>query len=417
MTITRGLTSLLLLISYQFVQADEQSDWEAGVAAFESGCYAAALESFERARASGFEGPAVLYNIGVSEYRLGRFADAGRTFESLGRAYPKMRGLANYNQGLVASQLGQTASARAHFLQAYEQSPDNKTIRVLASRRLRALEPERMTASRWSGAVGIQAGYDDNIVLRDDTGLPLGTTTESPMAEFFGAVSGPWSWQNGFRVDAGFYHVRYADADEFDQTEIQVGAAYEWLPGEWRIQVGAHGAYGTLGGDPYDSRVGANARITRRLTRNMTVGVRYAHDDISEGDALFAGVEGTRQQLDARLRWYHDDHDIVLRYRAETNERLDPGISPDRNRYAVQYRYRPDSGLGGELSFNQRQSEYHGAALPRTEDLTYLAAALTYAFGDGLLVRLQFSQAENDSTDPTYSYDRNQVSLGAVKFF
>lgn len=393
------------------------NDWDSGSQAFENGDYAAALVFFELARDKGLEGPAVHYNIAVSQFKLGRYDAAGRTFSLIVHQFPKMRGLAEYNLGLVARRLGDRNEARVHFLAAYALSPDNRTIRVLASRRLRELEPDVRSAARWTGAFGVRAGNDDNIALRDEAGLPVGTTADSPMADVFATLQGPWNGRSGFRVDAGAYLVKYFNAEEFDQSEIRGGVFYDWRSNDWRVQFGIHASAGTLGGDAFDRKAGARARIVRYIARNAAMDLRYTYDDVTDADSLFAGIAGSRQQFEVRYRWYSNSHRVQLRYQLETNDRLNPGVSPDRNRFAIDYRYQPEEGVGYEAGIDMRNSDYDELTTPREEDLFTFRAALTYTFRSNWQVVLAYRGSDNDSTDDTFSYDRTQITLGAMKLF
>jgi hypothetical protein len=394
-----------------------ENDWQAGKQAFATGDIESALVFFETARDAGLEGPAVHYNIGVSQFKLGRYRDARQTFEFIARRFPQMRGLAEHNLGLIARRTGREADAREHFLNAHEFSPDDRTIRVLASRNLREIEPERRTASRWSSVVGLHGGYDDNIVLRDETGLPAGTTTESPMTDAFVSFSGPWNGQSGLRVEGSAYLVRYFDADDFDQSQVAGGVFYDWRPGDWRVQVGLHGSALTLGGDGYDRKIGGRLRVTRYLAGNSSIDLRVMHDEISEADSLYVGIQGDRQQVDARYNWYRDGHRLQLRYINETNNRLDPAVSPTRNGFALLYSFQPELGLGYEAGVSFRNSEYDELATPREEDLLTLRAGLSYKFRDNWLLMLDYQTSDNDSTDGAFSYDRSRLMLGAMKSF
>jgi hypothetical protein len=319
--------------------------------------------------------------------------------------------------GLVARRLGDVTEARAHFLRAYELSPDDRTIRVLASRRLRELEPDVRTASRWTAAVGVRAGDDDNVALRDEAGLPSGTTVESPMTDVFVSIQGPWNGRSGFRLDGSAYLIKYFDADEFDQSEVRGGVFYEWRPDEWRIQIGPHASAGTLGGDAFDRKAGGSARLVRYVGRSAAIDLRYTYDDVSDAGSLFAGIAGSRQQFDARYRWYADGRRLQLRYLLETNDRADPGVSPDRNRFAVDYRYQPEAGWGYEAGIDFRNSDYGDLATPREEDLLTIRGGLTYTLPNDWLALLEYRHSDNDSTDESFSYDRAQIMLGATKFF
>jgi hypothetical protein len=409
-------TSLLLALAAS-VYAAAADNWESGKQAFVEGDYVAALNFFELARDEGLDGPAVHYNIAVSRFKLGHYDAAGQTFALIARRFPQMRGLAEYNLGLVASRLDDAAAARAHFLRAYELSPDDPTMRVLSSRRLRELEPEVRTASRRSGAFGARAGNDDNVALLDDTGLPQGTSAESPMVEVFGAIRGPWNGLGGFGLDASAYWVKYFDADDFDQSEIRGGIFYDWRPNDWRIHFGIHASAGTLGGDSFDRKVGGGVRLVRSIGESAAIDVRYSYDDVADSNSQFAGIDGSRQQIDARYRWYRDGHRVQLRYQLEKNDRLDPGVSPDRNRIALDYRFQPEVGIGYEAGIDLRNSDYDDLAIPRDEDLVTFRAALTYMLRSNWLLMLEYRGSDNDSTDDTFSYDRTQITLGAMKFF
>ena len=409
--------TLQLLVLCSGVFAAIADHWAAGQQAYSDGDYEAALLSFEQARDGGLDGPAVHYNIAVSQFELKRYDEAGQTFAMIARLFPQMRGLAEYNLGLVARRLGNSAEARAHFVRAYELSPTDRELRVISSRRLRELEPESRTASRWTGAFGVRAGHDDNVTLRDETDLPVGTTGESPMADLFASIRGPWNGRSGFRLDGSTYLVRYSDADEFDQFQVRGGVFYDWRPNDWRIQMGVHASKATLGGDAFDNKLGAEASARRYIARNASIVLRYTHDDISDADSQFAGISGSRQQFDARYQWYRDGNRLQARFALETNDRLDPGVSPDRTRLGVDYRYQPETGLGYGASADFRSSELDGLVTPRKEDLLALSGTLTYAWSGNWLLSFDLRHSDNDSTDATFSYKRAQITVGLMMLF
>ena len=90
--------TFLVVVVCQFMasHALAQTDhWAAGAGAFESSDYQTALNHFISARDGGLEGPAVHYNIAVSQFKLGRFDDAAETFRLIADRYPQMEGLLN----------------------------------------------------------------------------------------------------------------------------------------------------------------------------------------------------------------------------------------------------------------------------------------------------------------------------------
>jgi len=421
MRIVKAVTARLLpaisaLLIFTHAHADP---WADGNEAFQNGNVVAALSYFEAARDSGVTGPAVHYNIAVCQYELERYADAGETFAIIARDYPQMAGLAEYNLGLVSQRLGDASTASQHFLIAYRLSENNETIRVLASNQLAGIQPEPETASSWSGGFGVRAGYDDNIVLRETADIPLGVTTESPMLDLFASVARPFSGQlDGLRVEGSIYGVRYFDADDFDQNEISAGAVYEWRPGSWYIEAGVFAGAGWLGGDAFDRRIGVGVEGYRPLGDNASASLAYYYDDISEGDDIFAGIQGKRQQFIARYRWYSSDgRRLLARLRHEENDRRDPGVSPTRTGLSIDYRYLPDAGWGYEVGASYRRGRFSDVALPRTENLVSARAALTRRLGFDWMLLAEIRYSNNDSTDSTFSYDRNTLTVGAMRTF
>ncbi len=394
----------------------EADAWTAGAAAFSAGDYDTALLHFADARDAGLQGPAVHYNIAVSQFKLERYEQAAATFQHIAAEFPQMAGLAHYNLGLVARRQGYRELAIHHFLRAYNLSHDEK-IQILASQRLRELEPEIRTASRWSGAFGLRAGNDDNIALRDEAGVPVGTTTESPMADLFASFIGPRTGSDGFRLRGSAYLIRYSDADEFDQAEVRLGGFYEWRRRDWRAELGIHSAASTLGGDAFDRKLGANARIARYIGENHVLDLRYSYDDVSEGDEIFTGIGGSRQRVDARYKWYREDHRVQLRYIVEDNDRESAAVSPERSAVIMDYRYLPLRGFGYEAGVELRDSEYADIAIPREEDLVTVFGTLSYAFSNDWSVLFEYRHSDNESTDPTFTYDRRKFTLGAMKVF
>jgi len=419
--VLRRLTALAaLLLCHAFspsAVADVAGDWSSGQQAFAAGDFESALLYFELARDAGQEGVAVHYNIAVCQFKLSRFDEARATFRYIAGTYPKMRGLAEYNLGLVARRLGHTAAAREHFIAAWDMSAGDETLQTLAAAMLEELQPEPQQPSAWYGALALRAGYDDNVALRDNLGLPAGVTSESPMADVFASASVAPPGFGGLWLDGSLYAVAYTDADDFDQSEFRLGGLYAWAPRDWWFEVGAHYVYGTLGGSGFEREVALSARAVHYLSDENLIDLRYGYDDIVEDDPVFAGIAGSRQKADLRYRWDRASHSVILRIGVENNDRLDPGVSPTRKRLQADYRFQPANGWGVEAGISFRTSDYDDLAVPRTEDLSMVTAALTRTVATHWLFALQLQYSENDSSDPEFSYDRNLITLGVLRTF
>jgi hypothetical protein len=391
--------------------------WDDGRRAFREGDYAQALEYFEATKESGASGPAVHYNIAVTQYKLRRYGDARRTFEFIDRRYPDMRRLTQYNLGLVAMKQHRTRDANRHFENSYRLSSGDEKLRVLSAAMWRRTKPAEQEPPAWRGSFSGRVGYDDNVALRDELGLPIGVTADSPLLELAGTLRGPVNGRNGFRLDAGAYLVRYFDFDEFDQSVVRLGGLYDWRSSYWFAQGSLHGGYSTLNGDGFESTLAAGFTFGRYLGASSSLSVRYRYDDVSAVESVLSGIDGSKQRLDLRYHWYDDDRSFGLEYRNEQNDRNDPGVSPSRDRILVHYRYLPESGWGFELGGDLRSSKYDVLVPAREEDLITLRFGVSrVVFGDWRAFA-QLELAENDSTVEEFSYDRNQLTVGVVRYF
>lgn len=411
------LTLIVLLAACGASRGDTADDWAEGQAAWNRADYSSALDHFLAARAAGLDSAAVHYNIAVSQYRLGRYADALETFTLIAERFPAMRALAEYNLGLTAEKLGDEDGARDHYLAAHAGAGGNETLRVLASRRLREVAPDASASDSWTAALGVRAGHDSNVALRDDAGLPAGTTTESPMIDVFATVQSPTPPEAGWVADASLYALRYTDAREFDQAELRAALGYDGLGGPWRWHVGAQAGAGTVASDPFDRRVGLYGTAGRPVGESGTVAFSASFDEIRAADDVWDGIRGQRWILDGRYTWFARAHRVRLRLTYEANDRADPGVSPQRNRWSVDYRYLAANGFSYELGLEYRDSTYADLPVRRDEQLTTLRAAAGYTAGERWVYLAEVRAGQNASTDPEFDYDRNVVTIGVMRLF
>jgi len=412
-------TILLLAFAIPSAAQDESAAeaWAQGTQAFTAEDYLRALSHFQRARDAGQMGPAVHYNIAVCQYKLQHYDEARRTFTLLHDRYPKMRSLAQYNLGLVALKLSQRDVATRHFRDSYYQAGVDPKLRAMSSTMLRRMIGETVPSSQWLRMVSLRGGFDDNVTLRDEAAIVADASAESPFIELFGTLSGPYSSRGGLRLDGGFFILNYSDADDFNQASIYLGGVYEWRGTQWDADVGAHAGATTLGGDGYDRSGRISARIVRKLSTAGSLAFRYRYDDITAAEAIFNDIEGTRQRFELRYRWYRNGRSFNARLGHEANDRADPGISPDRNTVSFDYRYSPEAGWGFAIGAELRASDYDAAIPARDEDLAQANLALLRNTAAGWQLFAEYQWADNDSSEPVFSYTRNQLSVGVFRVF
>jgi hypothetical protein len=407
------LAVLALLAQAPQAAASPDADWQSGRAAFAAGDFAAALEFFTHARDLGITGPAVHYNIGVSQYELGDYKAARQTFEYIASQFPKMRGLAEYNVGLAERRLGNPVAAQRRFVDAWHHSDDPK-VRALAASQLTDLKREQ--PSDLHAMISINAGHDDNVALRDSLGLPAGVSSESPLADVFATLNAPLPGGYGLALDGSLYAIYYPDASDYDQAELRAGLAHLADVHRWRFRSGLYLAAGTLGGSSFNEELNADFRLTHFTTDTVSLEIRLRYDEIRAAP-MFEGIEGRRSRLDLRYRWQRMPHYLLLRAGVEDNDRRDPGVSPSRQGVQAGYYVRLNNAWELETMAGFRRSDYDDIPVPRREDQTWLTLGGSYDLRQNWRFSVRYQYSDNDSSDPEFSYDRNQVTVGMQYLF
>jgi hypothetical protein len=385
-------------------------------AAFARGDYAAALELFELVRTTGTDEPAVPFNIGVCEYKLGRYADAAAEFESLGARFPAMRALAEYNKGLALLGLGRDADARAAF-SAASASGDAK-IAPLAAARLQGLgqaAPVAQVPRRWDGFLQLGLGHDDNVAFVDEVTLPAGQQADSPLAEVYGFGSRQFGAAARVRLDFGGYLVRYSDAPQFEEDSVNVAAAFERSSGPWSMDFGPRYARSTLGGNAFEGEVGATVRVARPFG-DWRFSVLATYDDIDSLESQYDYLAGAQRRLRLTLAQRVGRGRFSASVEAENNNLTAATVSSDRRRVLLGYRH----GLGADWSVEgavaYRLSRYERPSGP-DERLTELFASARRAFAHDWVFTADYRHSRNDADLAEFVYTADRIALGVNRAF
>jgi uncharacterized protein (PEP-CTERM system associated) len=96
----------------------------------------------------------------------------------------------------------------------------------------------------------------------------------------------------------------------------------------------------------------------------------------------------------------------------EDNDRRDAGVSPTRQRVQATYYYELGDRWKIETNGAYRASDYDDTAPLREEKLSSIAVGASFDINDDWALSLRYRFSENDSSDPVYSYERNQVTIG-----
>jgi tetratricopeptide (TPR) repeat protein len=387
----------------------------AGSRAFENGDFGRALESFQAAIAAGTDGPAVHYNVAVCYYKLGDYRRAEKALEDLAARFPEMRDLAYYNLGLALVRQDRLRHARSAFERA--RVGNDAQVTALAAAMLDRLEPAQDAALplSWTRLIDVRVGYDDNVALIDAASLPAGRSTDSPLGEVFAFFSGP-PGDRPWRVDASAYLVTYPEATEFDQTVLYAGAAREWRAGEWYFDAGPGLSYAQLDGEGFERRIGAIMNA-RRTVAKVTFAAQLAHDEVDDLEPQFAYLAGTLDQLALIVDGEVGSGRVIVAYYLERNDRADPGVSADRDRYVFRYRRLFGAAWAGDLMYEYRTSDYTRMNPLREESRQQYGVDLRRGIGRDWQIVLQYRFADNESNDAAYTYDRHRISFGMSRTF
>lgn len=406
----------------QTTDIDAEQAFVEGSRHFAEGDYGMALAQFRLALEAGMHSAAVLYNIGVCEYRVGEYAAAEQTFLRISRDLPDMRLLADYNRGLALVRQQRAKEAQPLFRNVA--ASDDPVLARLAGSMLERLAPDRQEVGAetgtpdWFAYVDVGAGYDDNVALLDDSGATAGRTTDSTFSEVFGQLGGSLGQTGAFQYDASAYLVRYFDAGQYDQNAFRLAGSWRWRIGTWVGEAGPYIAYSTLDGNGYDRRGGLQLGLGGALDNGTRLRVLVAHEEIRDADARYEFVSGTRQRaslrwsrrINATQRWHLD-------YAYTHDDRTGAAVSPSRHRFAAGYGHRFNIRWSVDADLIYRSSRYDDLAAPREEDLLEFGLTLARDVGQDWQVTAEVRLSDNDANADGFSYTRNRLQLSVNRLF
>ena len=404
---------LIMAFARAALGADASALFADGERAFAAGEYAEALRLFSAAREAGSVGPSSYYNIGVCQYRLGRYSAAEATFAMLAAEFPVMRELAEYNRGLALRADGDLAAAGVAFERA-RASTDEKIVALANAQLVEIGVTPVVDEPDWTGYFSGGIGYDDNVALLNELVL-ASSEASSPLAEVLGVLTRDFG-ARPLRFDVSGYAVHYPDVGDFDQTAVRLSLEAELKLAQWRIFVGPTLGRSTLNGDGFEELVGADARLRRAFGDGFVFEARAVYDDASAADSRFAYIDGSHRLL--RLSVQHTGTARVRAgYDFEREDRADPGVSPSRERLGVVYQRRLSTIWSADAAVAYRRSRYSAASVPREEQLLEATFVARRALGRYWTVGFEYQWFDNDSTLEDFTYDGQRFALGLSRSF
>ena len=405
-------------------QVPGSAELDAGVAAYEAGDYAGALQRFRQAQQQGYEGPTLHFNLGLAYYQLGRYAEARAEFERL-RSDPASAGVADFHLGLIAAREGDRARA-ARIWQGLEHGPDAALAQragVALGRLDAGAAPVPSTAYMLASL-----GYDSNPALLDES-VDLAGGGDSSETSLVGAFSLPLS-ENGRAATVllgGAYLKEYSDEVGADQRGAFAGVAREGDDGARHGSWGLEASASELDGEPFLRIVSVQAQ---RGPASGKPGARL-HAQLSRvgASAPHAHLDGWRARAGAGAAMGSGRVFTRLGYEFEANDRQDLvagneffSHSPLRHRLELVVDH--PAGMLGALRWNLRYrlSRYRdpdrfrqGVSLReerRTEALLQGGLQWRRQLGAETLALLEYQHSRNAATPDVLDYDRDTVLAG-----
>lgn len=403
---------------------ENQEAFQSAVASFRAGEYAAALRSFLAARQGGMDTPGLRYNLGVTYYRLQRYAQAETEFRVLSHE-PRWAALAHYNLGLTAQRLGRPGDARAHFEHAQRSAaePNLRALAGVALERLAAVSPPR-TGMLFS----LAGGYDSSVVLPADAasfGIQGGRDDYFAEAHAVATRRLSGSAAAGWNGYGALVLRKYAELSEFDLLGWQAGASRDMDSGSSQTSLGGHLGAIHIDGDLLEQSAAADVQLRRRRDGGE-LRARYRLARIGGGSG-YRHLDGWQQRVSGEAGFALPGAVLRAGYQLELNDRRDLQLASDFYSYSptrhalFAIAELPRAGDWQVDAYAEyRSSRYRdphrldaGARVVRREDGRYvLAMRGSRPVGLGRRLFVDYSYYRNDSNIAGYSYGRHQLMIG-----
>ncbi|WP_346838573.1 tetratricopeptide repeat protein [Microbulbifer sp. SAOS-129_SWC] len=342
-----------------------------GTRAFKQGDYTGALAQFEREQRAGNESANLKYNLGVTLYKLQRYAAAAEYFRQL-RADPQWHDLAEFQLGLVAEKRGRPERAAAHYRALSGSS--SARLRQLGAARLAALAPAAPQPpvvpepSPWLGVASLALGNDNNAYALQNDLLQDSSVGQDSFSELF--VWGQYQLQgdavDGWRLHGFGYGRRYTDLSDLDLDSYRLGLSRDLQWDGWQVELGGAGELVSLGGQRVSSEIGGVGRLRRDIgDAELTLAYLPSH---FSGSGSYDYLDGWRHRFDAKWEQPLGLFKLDALYRLELNDRADLesgtsgrySYSPTRQTLGVALEWPLLGGWSLTAGADYRHSRYAG---------------------------------------------------------
>jgi hypothetical protein len=405
--------------------------FQLGVGAFKEGRYDMARAYFEAAYASGVKTPALLFNLGSTQFKLGDYPAAYDSFARIADD-PDWGAIANYNLGLIDERRNDSAAAERHFQTAYDAARSDKLKQIAA---LKLAAPPTRSSPDWYGIVSLSSGYDDNVVLLNDQSLTSVSHKEDYFTEAYASASDYVSGDinRGWRADFSAYYRGYHEQTGYDYGSASLGVAHSRIDDGVQWLFGGKAEAQFVGRDPY---VLASTLRAQWLRPIGSVSLRVRNDaTYVEGASHFEYLTGWQDRLGLQVYSKWLDAGLRVGYELELNDRRDEttsteffSYSPTWNRFYATVTRPVSDALEVDVRVEYQFSQYRDKNVQtnaagmlevaaRDDDRFTTSLRATYHVFSQWNVFGEYEYSKNSSKFEEYEYNDSQFQIGIERPF
>lgn len=414
--------------------AQALDNFSAATTAFQGGEYRRALALFELEQRQGNDSAKLLYNIGVTHFKLGNYREAGRYFGLL-LEHSQWRDLARFQLGLIAEKQGDRPGAIRQYTEVKAQA-DSPKLRSLSGKRLAAMasgEPRATAPSnkQWLTLASISAGYDDNAFAMQNELLSKSSIGEDSFTDLFawGQYRLKGTAKDGWRLQGLAYRRGYSEYSILDIGSYSVGLSRDLRWNGWQTELGATLGTTYLDGEQLTRETQIAAELKKTISA-VEIGLAYLPSHYS-GGSDYPHLDGWRHRVEASLERPWGPVTVAALYRLDINDRADRqgatgdlySYSPTRHSTILELEWPVQNNWRLSVGVEYRASEYDGVnSLTDTDgvlkeevreaDRTRSWLKSQFFLSPRLQLAGKVSFTDNEENFDIYTYDKTEASLG-----
>lgn len=401
--------TLALLVAFRLApaMAGTATDLERGVARFQAGEFAAAIEPLSSAHASDPSELDTALLLGIAYYRVGDVARARPLLLAAARAADAdTRDSAQIFLGLIADAAGDAAQARGYYdLVAHSSSE-------LAGSAQHLLDGD--LGERFAAIVVVRPELDSNVGLLPATIAPVeGGSGDTDLFVLADVRARPFA-AVALVLDEALSYRQQARLVEYDLGSSVSSATWSYRGLAYRAALGYHFDASMLGGSRYQLGHTADASGRRAIAGALGLAVSYQLAVRTLFPAAYAGYTGTTHTGAARLSWITPELELELAYVVAREHTDDATLSATANGGQIAARF--GFGHGADLRLHALASDrrYDAASMGRHDVQIHTDASLYVELSSHLGAVIGGSLLHDVSNTMDQGYTKWTGYLGVV---